>query len=56
MLDVHAPHQRMQGIKDFVLHLLTITIGLLIALSLEGCVERHNHRELVREAEDGAAR
>ena len=53
MLDVHAPHHRMQGIKDFLLHLFTITIGLLIALSLEGCVERHNHRVLVREAEDG---
>jgi hypothetical protein len=53
MLDVHAPHHRMQGFKDFLLHLFTITIGLLIALSLEGCVERHNHRMLVQEAEDG---
>jgi hypothetical protein len=53
MLDVHAPHQRMQGFKDFALHLLTITIGLLIALSLEGCVESWHHRQLVREAEAG---
>ena len=51
MLDVHAPHTRMQGFKDFFLHLFTITIGLLIALSLEGCVERQHHRELVAEAE-----
>lgn len=53
MLDVHAPHERMEGFKDFLLHLLTITIGLLIALGLEGCVEWRHHRNLVREAEDG---
>jgi hypothetical protein len=53
MIDVHAPHNRMEGFKDFFLHLITITIGLLIALSLEGCVEWHHHRTLVREADAG---
>ena len=53
MLDVHAPHGRMEGFRDFLLHLLTITIGLLIALGLEGCVEWRHHRNLVHEAEDG---
>lgn len=53
MLDVHAPHNRMNGFQDFLLHLLTITIGLLIALGLEGCVEWRHHRALVHEAEDG---
>lgn len=53
MLDVHAPHRRMEGFKDFLLHLLTITVGLLIALGLEGCVEWRHHRAEVREAEDG---
>ena len=52
MLDVHAPHERMHGLRDFLLHLLTITIGLLIALGLEGCVEWRHHRNLVHEAED----
>lgn len=51
MLDVHPPHERMQGWRDFLLHLFTITIGLLIALSLEGCVEWQHHRHLVHEAE-----
>lgn len=41
----------MHGIRDFLLHLFTITVGLLIALSLEGCVERAHHRHLVHEAE-----
>lgn len=31
MLDVHPPHELVHGIRDFLLHLLTITVGLLIA-------------------------
>jgi hypothetical protein len=50
MLDVHAPHERVHGTKDFFVHLFTITIGLLIALSLEGLVEWRHHRHLVHEA------
>jgi hypothetical protein len=51
VLDVHPPHGKMHGIRDFFLHLFTITVGLLIALGLEGCVERAHHRHLVHEAE-----
>lgn len=51
MLDVHAPHEKIHGYKDFFLHLFTITVGLLIALGLEGCVEWGHHRHLRREAE-----
>jgi len=41
----------MHGLRDFFLHLTTITIGLLIALSLEGIVEWQHHRHLVQDAE-----
>jgi len=51
VLDVHPPHSAMHGIRDFLLHLFTITVGLLIALGLEGCVERAHHRHLVHEAQ-----
>ena len=51
MLDVHAPHEPIIGWKDFLLHLFTITVGLLIALGLEGLVEWQHHRHLVHEAE-----
>ena len=51
MLDVHPPHESIHGWRDFLLHLFTITIGLLIALSLEGCVEWQHHRHLVHDAE-----
>jgi hypothetical protein len=51
VLDVHPPHEPIFGWRDFFIHLATITIGLLIALSLEGCVEMWHHRSLVHEAE-----
>src|ERR1700728_4886895 len=51
MLDVHPPHEKMHGVKDFLLHLLTITIGLLIALGLEGCVEHWKQREIKKDAD-----
>jgi hypothetical protein len=51
VLDVHPPPEPIHGWRDFLLHLFTITIGLLIALSLEGCVEWQHHRHLVHEAE-----
>ena len=51
VLDVHPPHEPIHGWRDFFLHLTTITIGLLIALSLEGLVEWQHHRHLVHEAE-----
>ncbi len=56
MLDVHPPHGSMHGVRDFLLPLVTIRVGLLIALGLEGCVERQHHRHLVHEAEAGMRR
>ncbi|MGD0442344.1 MAG: hypothetical protein ABSA39_00270 [Edaphobacter sp.] len=51
-LDVHAPHHPIGGWKDFFVHLLTITIGLLIAVGIEGCVELHREHKLVNEARE----
>ncbi len=49
-MDVHAPHEPIHSWKDFLLHLFTITIGLLIAVGIEGCVELHHEHKLVKEA------
>lgn len=49
-LDVHPPHNPIHSWKDFFLHLVTITIGLFIALTLEAAVEAVHHRHLVRDA------
>jgi hypothetical protein len=52
MLDVHPPHKAIGNASEFFLHLFTITVGLLIAVGIEAAVERHQHRELARQARD----
>jgi hypothetical protein len=55
-MDIHAPHEPIHSARDFFLHLFTITVGLLIALSLEGLVEYAHHRHLVHEARENIRR
>ena len=52
MLDVHPPHAPLHGWRDFAVHLLTITAGLLIALGLEAAVEAVHHHELAAQARE----
>ncbi len=49
-MDIHAPMEPIRSWRDIALHLGIITIGLLIALSLEGMVEYVHHRHLLNEA------
>jgi len=49
-MDIHPPQQPVHTVKDFLLHLLTITVGLFIALTLEASIESVHHRHLVRDA------
>ena len=51
-MEVHPPHGPIRSVKEFLVHLLAITIGLLIALGLEASVEWVHHRRLVREARE----
>ena len=51
-MEVHPPHQPIHSWRDFFIHLITITIGLLIALGLEGLVEQAHHHSLVKEARE----
>jgi hypothetical protein len=47
MIDVHAPHQTVHTWRDFLVHIATIVVGLLIAIGLEQAVERvHAQHEL----------
>jgi hypothetical protein len=39
-----------ESLKEFFTHLLIVTVGILIALSLEGLLEWRRHRELALEA------
>lgn len=56
MLDVHPPHQPVHGLRDFLVHLNTITVGLLIALALEAGVEWIHHRHQVQEVREALLR
>ncbi len=49
-MDIHAPMEPIHSWRDIALHLGIITIGLFIALSLEGLVEYAHDRHLVSEA------
>ncbi len=52
MLDVHPPEHGIHNVREFLLHLFTITCGLLIALALENAAEAVHHRRERREAEE----
>lgn len=51
-MEVHPPHGPIHSVKEFMVHLLAITIGLLIALGLESSVEWVHHRHLARDARE----
>jgi hypothetical protein len=51
MFEIHPPHSPIHGWRDFFLQLVTITVGLLIALALEGLVEWLHHRHIMHQAQ-----
>lgn len=50
MLEVHMPHKPLHGVGEFLFHLFTISVGLLIATQIESCVEWRHHVHLAEEA------
>jgi hypothetical protein len=44
MLDVHDPEHTPHSVRDFLIHIATIVVGLLIAIGLEQTVELIHHR------------
>lgn len=53
MLDVHPPHEAAHTWKDFLIHIATIVVGLVIAVGLEQTVEYFHHRhEIAATRED----
>jgi hypothetical protein len=49
-MEIHAPHKPILTLKEAAVHLAIVTVGILIALSMEGLLERTRHRALVQEA------
>jgi hypothetical protein len=52
MLDVHPPHTPTHTWRDFLIHIATIVVGLLIAIGLEQAVEAIHHHHQVGEARE----
>ena len=51
-MDIHPPHGLVQNVKEFGIHIAIVTIGILIALSLEGIIEVVHDTRLVRETRE----
>ena len=51
-MDIHAPDKPVHSFKDFAIHIAVVTIGILIALGLEGVRESIHDRHLVRETRE----
>ena len=52
MLEVHAPHKRLREVGEYLIHLVIITIGLLIATQIESCEEWRAHKHIAAEARE----
>ena len=52
MLDVHPAHHAATTWREFLIHIATIVIGLLIALGLEQTVEYVHHRRQISEVRE----
>ena len=46
-MEIEGPHSPIRSIRDFAIHIATVTIGILIALGLEALIEAHRNHDLV---------
>jgi len=51
-MDIHAPEGPTNSFKDFAIHIVIVTIGILIALGLEGIRETIHEHTVVRDARE----
>jgi hypothetical protein len=55
-MEIHPPHRSITSLKTLLIELGTITLGVLIALSLEGAREWNHNRTLANEARETIVR
>ena len=48
-MDIHAPESPIHSLRDFAIHIAVVTVGILIALGLEGVREAVLTHRLIRE-------
>ncbi len=51
-MEIHPPAKHMESVKDYLIHLSMMTIGLLLALGLDQAMEAHRHHELAEQAKE----
>jgi len=51
-MEIHPPTHPIMSVREFLVHLSMVTLGILIALGLEQSVEAYHHRELAKEARE----
>ncbi|HEV2646567.1 MAG TPA: hypothetical protein VGU46_09405 [Acidobacteriaceae bacterium] len=51
-MDIHAPEGPARSLKEFAIHILIVTIGILIALGLEGIRETVHEHHLIAETRE----
>lgn len=49
-MEIHEPNGPLNSWGEVFKHLAIVTVGILIALGLEGCIEWKHHLDLVKEA------
>ena len=54
-MEIHHPEKPIHSKKDFIVHMLTVVLGILLALGFEAVVQWGHHRALVREARENIA-
>ena len=51
-MEIHAPSKPILSVREALVHLAIVTVGILIALSFEGVREYVEHRELANHARE----
>jgi hypothetical protein len=49
-VDVDPPEKPIKSVKDFAIHILTVTIGILIALGIDTLAQAYRHHTLIAHA------
>jgi len=51
-MEIHSPEGPTKSLKDFLIHIVIVTVGILIALGLEGIRETISTHRVVRDARE----
>jgi hypothetical protein len=55
-MELHVPHGSIRSIKDFLIHIGIVTVGVVVALGLSQLVEAYHRSRMAAETTDGIHR